>query len=66
MQYLKDDIKKVEQFIYSLTESGGDVAYGLDKSSGVFQYLHKFDISLSGGTDYVYHVQDQSLFFCHY
>ena len=35
----QDDITKVEQFINSLKESGGDVAYGLDESTGVFQYL---------------------------
>ncbi|KAK3743347.1 hypothetical protein RRG08_061283 [Elysia crispata] len=35
----QDDITKVEQFINSLNESGGDVAYVLDESTGVFQYL---------------------------
>ena len=35
----QDDITKVEQFINSLKESGGDVAYGLDESTGVFKYL---------------------------
>ena len=52
----QNDITKVEQFINSLKESGGDVAYGLDESTGVFQYLvymsssmKKLDISLSRG-----------------
>ena len=35
----QDDITKVEQFINSLNESGGDVAFVLDESTGVFQYL---------------------------
>ena len=35
----QDDITKVEQFINLLKESGGDVDYGLDESTGVFQYL---------------------------
>ena len=35
----QNDITNVQQFIHSLKENGGDVAYGLDESTGAFQYL---------------------------
>ena len=42
----QNDITNVQQFIHSLKENGGDVAYGLDESTGAFQYLVNMSSSM--------------------